>query len=321
MSRDAPIVQCIEREYYLKETKRPIKLEPHQKRILNAAFMQDANGEMPYSTVIYSCVKKSGKTELGAAITYAFLRLYGGECYSIANDLEQAKTRMFDRIFEMLKLMRDRNPDLYEAVIHPDYEDRIVKGNMIRFADDDKINPGPHTLQSIPQDYRGEAGGMPALTMWDELWGFSHEGALRLWTEMQPIPTLPISMRLVTTYAGFYGESDLLYRIFEACVDPDPQTSEPRGERVKGLEDLPCYKNDETGYFCYWDEVPRMPWHTEEFLEKARKDPSFKGREQEYLRIWKNQWITGLDAFLPMEVIDQAINKGRSYGLTNHFAA
>lgn len=317
MNDDCPIVEVIESEYYLKKTKKPLQLLDHQRRILNAAFTP-VGGDLPFRTVMYSCPKKSGKTELGAAVTYAFLRLYGGECYSIANDQEQAASRMFTRVVEALATQRDQDPALYDEVIHPDHYERIIKGRTIRFADgDETINPGPHTLSFIPQDYRGEAGGMPAWTMYDELWGYSSDQATRLWSEMQPVPTLPVSMRMVTTYAGFYGESELLYSIYEACVQPDEQTGEPTGTRVPGLEDLPVYQHG--SYLCYWDHEARMPWHTPEFLEEARTDPSLRGREQEYLRIWKNQWITGLDAFLPREVIDQAMVLGKERGLINHF--
>lgn len=316
---DCPVVQIIEKEYYLKENGLPLKLEPHQRRILNAAFAVDEQGKQKYRTIIYSAPKKSGKTEIGAGLTYAFLRKFGGQCYSIANDQEQAASRMFQRVIETLEVMRQKHPRLYGKVIHPDFEEKIYKGRVIRFADDKQLNPGPHTLEYVPNDFRGEAGGMPALTMWDELWGYSSTGSERLWNEMQPVPNLPVSMRLVTTYAGFYGESHLLYSIYESLVDPDPHTDEPRGERVPGLEDLPCFHKG--SYFCYWDHMARMPWHTPEFMDEARSDPSLNGREQEYERIWRNRWVTGLDAFIAMAVINERMAEGEEIGLVNHMAA
>ena len=315
--KDCQIVQIMEEEYYLKETGKPIRLEDHQRRILNAAFTP-VNGKFPYRTIIYSAIKKSGKTEIGAGISYAFARLYGGQMYSIANDQEQAAGRMWQRVQETLEVMKEHRPRLYEKIIHEDYAEKIFKGRTIRFADRGQLNPGPHTLEYIPNDYRGEAGGMQALTIYDELWAYASEKSNRLWTEMQPVPTLPISMRLVTTYAGFYGESHLLYSIYEALVDPDPHTEEPRGQRVPGLEDLPVFHKG--SYFCYWDHEARMPWHSPEFLEEARVDPSLNGREQEYERIWRNRWITGLDAFLPIAVINQRMAEGEALGLKNHLA-
>jgi hypothetical protein len=335
-----PLVRCIQEEFLLKEEQpfapdggrkanAPLYLFPHQVRILEHVF-STVDGKLPYSTFIYSAIKKSGKTEIGAAITYAWARVFGGEIYSIANDEEQAASRMFKRVTETLEVIGRRRPKSFSLAIHEDHQpmarkdgrhiSRLVRDKTIRFSEGDQQNLYPHTLTYIPQDYAGEAGGMPALTLWDELWAYSSEGASRLWSEMQPVPTLPHSMRVVTTYAGFYGESELLYSIFEALVDPDPQTDEPRGTRVPGLEDLPCYHDLESGYFCYWDEEPRMPWHTEEFLERAKLDPTLKGRQGEYDRLWRNRWSTGSEPFIDIKLIDALMEEGESRGLVNHFA-
>lgn len=159
---------------------------------------------------------------------------------------------------------------------------------------------------------------MNALVVFDEIWGIMTERAERLWTELQPIPNLPVSIRFVSTYAGFYGESQLLYSIYENTVKPDVNDVEIKhGTKVPGLEDLPVYQDGD--YIVYWDEVPRMPWHTEEFLEAARTDPSVQGRESEYERLWRNRWSTGMDAFLPMEVINALMARGDDEGLKNHF--
>jgi hypothetical protein len=64
-----------------------------------------------------------------------------------------------------------------------------------------------------------------------------------------------------------------------------------------------------------------MPWHTPEFMAEARRDPSLNGREQEYLRIWENRWVTGLDAFIALETVDAAMAVGEEHGYYNHFAA
>ena len=83
------MVRTMEREFWLKSTGKLIKFEPHQKRILNEMFRTDSKGKLVYGTMVYSCPKKSGKTEVAAAVTYAFARTYGGEMYSIANDEER----------------------------------------------------------------------------------------------------------------------------------------------------------------------------------------------------------------------------------------
>ena len=315
---DCRMVQVMEAEYYLKQDAAPLQLVDHQRRILNHVFTPDKKGRLPYRTIVYSCPKKSGKTEIGGAVTYAFARIFGGDCYSIANDMDQAASRMFTRVKESLSMLRDNDRGLFEKVVHPDYHERITKGQEIGFANMRQENPWPHRLQYIASDYAGEAGGMPALTVWDELWAYKSQSAFRLYDEMQPIPTIPHSIRFVTTYAGWYGESELLWNLYETVVKPNPQTQEPEGERIPTLEDLPCYKLGRT--FVYWDHMARMPWHTLEFLEDARDDPSLKGRESEYKRIWQNEWTTGLDAFLDMTVVDELCAKGDELGLVNRMA-
>ena len=113
---EVPIVRCIQEEFLLKEAQpyadpprpagSPIYLFPHQQRILEYLFTP-VDGKLPHSTIVYSAIKKSGKTEIGAAIIYGFLRTYGGEVYSIANDEEQAATRAFERIKETMEIIEN----------------------------------------------------------------------------------------------------------------------------------------------------------------------------------------------------------------------
>ena len=322
-----PLVRCIQEEFRLKEDQphadpprkagEPLYLFPHQIRILEHVFTPDAEGKLPYSTFIYSAIKKSGKTEIASAVAYAFARVYGGEIYSIANDEEAARNRMFTRISETLEVIKNEDEGAFEAIIHPDHHKRLERNRRIRFQANDQPNIPPHLIQYIPVDYRGEAGGMPALTVWDELWAYASESGERLWSEMQPIPTLAVSMRMVVTYAGYYGESNLLYSIYEAVVNPDPQTDEPQGEKVPGLEDLPCYQRGT--YFVYWDCEPRMPWHTDEFMAAAKDDPTLKGREGEYRRLWQNRWSSGAEPFLDIQLIDRLMEEGSQMGLERNW--
>jgi len=176
------------------------------------------------------------------------------------------------------------------------------------------------TIRAIPCDPYGEAGHQYlSLVCYDELWAYGRsEVTWRLWTELQPIPTIQHSMRWVTTYAGFYGESEVLYSIFEDAVKPDPQNPEVfTGDQPPGLEDLPCYKNG--SLFAYWDRVARMPWHTEKFLKEAEEDQVNKLRPEEFKRLWKNGWSTGLESFLPIEILDKLVSEGEKKGLTNAY--
>ena len=329
MTEDCPIVQLIETEYYVRQQinpddplnpsanilNEPLQLVPHHKRILNRMF-EDIN---EFITYIFSAPKASAKTEIAAAITYAFIRLYGGEAFSVANDKEQAESRMYLRVLGALKVMKEVNPALFRKVLPKDFQQRIQKNGIIEFADNGQVNPGPHSLRFIASDYAGEAGALNAWCAFDEIWGIMQERGERLWTEMQPKPAVPVSKRFVSTYAGFYGESQLLYGIYENTVKPDPNDSNIKlGTKVPGLEDLPVYQ--EGDYIVYWDNEPRMPWHTDEKLENARTDPSNQGRESEYLRLWRNEWSTGLDPYLSVEVVNALMARGDAAGLRNQFA-
>jgi|TARA_R110000824_G_scaffold33553_4_gene107422 hypothetical protein len=320
----SPIVRTIEKEFRPRSLKgKTLKLQPHQRRILNEMFRlvgPPKDRRLKYSTIVYSCPKKEGKTEVMAAVTYAFARNFGGEMYSVANDEDQAEARMFKRVVESMRMMREHDPACFDSCM-PDNKrlrERIVLNGTIEFAQDNQVNPGPHTLQFIANDFAGEAGAMNSFVGFDELWGVSSERGERLWTEMQPIPNLQASIRFVTTYAGFYGESQLLWRIYENVVKPDPHTNEESGTKIPGLEDLPVYVSDDGSTIVYWDHENRMPWKTEKFLDQARTDPSVQGRESEYRRLWHNEWSSGVEAFIEMEAIDRAISRGQGRELINH---
>jgi len=115
-----------------------------------------------------------------------------------------------------------------------------------------------------------------------------------------------------------YGESVLLWQLYSDTVDEDPDTQEARGNRVKGLEDLPCYVSDDGRTFAYWNQdTPRMPWQTPEFIERARQDPINKLRPEEFRRLWQNRWSTGNESFIQMDLVRSAMQRGKERGLYN----
>jgi len=258
-----------------------------------------------YDTVIFSCPKKSGKTAIQTGVLYAWARTYGGEIYCLANTEGQAKERAYTRLYNMLRHLERTNPLRYHAEVEDCQALEITFKNPYA-----KV----YVIPAIPGS---QAGSFVSLSAWDELWAYNREVLKRLWAEFSPIPQLfGRSMRFVTTYAGYLGESELLWSIYEAIVKPDPQKGdEPQGNKVKGLEDLPCYVSDDGRTFVYWDHVPRMPWHTQEFLESRKTDKSIPA--QEYLRLWQNRWVAGQDAFIDIEAYDALVVKGKAMGLFN----
>ncbi len=309
MLPDAPITKEIMNDYILPEEGRNIQLCDHQRHILNMFFTPrdpDDIRTLPYRNLIYSAPKKHGKTELSAAITWAFAKVYGGEIYVCSNDKEQSQGRLYQRILELLDWMQFNDAGRYGDICDMNTRDRID----LRFPETGK------RATILPQalDYRGIGGARNALVVFDELHGYTSEAAERFWSELQPIPTIRESIRVVTSYAGFAGESNLLYELYSTCLQPDVVTGEATRPILKAGNGLPVYEAPQT--LCYWDTNPkRVPWVTDEFLEGVRGDPAVS--DAEYRRLWLNQWVTGENAFIQPSDLDRSAEEGARHGLYN----
>ena len=269
------IVSFAEEQFYCPESKKLIKLEPHQKRILRDCFTALKNGKFAFETILYSCIKKSGKTTIAAlvALWFALTQEPPNEIYCVANDFEQAKSRVFATICKAIRL----NPYLKEA--------SKITGNTILFK-----STGT-TIQALACDYSRSAGSNHGLTLWDELWGYVSESSHRLWDELTPIPTRRNSIRFITTYAGFEGESQLLYKLYE------------KGKKGKKLhQDLPVWINGKL--YCYWDHKARMPWQTPDYYQEQRQSL----RPNTYLRLHENRWTTSTETFVKLEDFDKCVD-------------
>ena len=122
-----------------------------------------------------------------------------------------------------------------------------------------------------------------------ELWGFgsSIQNKTRLWTEMTASPVRRgKSIRIVESYAGYVGESQVLEGLYESTVR--------QGKKHPNFPDLPVYINEAASIFCYWDHVPRMPWQTEEYYrhEAAVLTPN------EFERIHRNKWVSSTEDYI-----------------------
>ena len=292
---------------YLMEDGKPVELFPFQSDILAHFLTPTAKAEMPYRSVIWSQIKKSGKTEMGAMVMYGWARAYGGTILSVANDEGQARERAFNRLVAMLGRMAKEDKDRYDREVMVDPTKNEV---TLRCQDG-----SPSVVRAIPCDPYGEAGGMFSLTVWDELWAYKGDKLNTLWSELQPVPAIPgvvkHSIRFVTTYAGWVAESPLLYGLYEQACKPENGIETAKrvipGEPVYGIP-------GQLG--VYWDHEPRMPWQTPEFLAAVKADPATLPGE--YLRHWENRWTTGKETFVDPRLLDAAIFRGKD--LRNHMA-
>src|SRR5436309_2121423 len=92
------------------ELGQPFALTDEQREILRLAFAFDKDGRLPYDTIIYSTVKKSGKTTINGALTlwWACTQEAPNEILVLANDLEQSLARVFNTMEGII----DHNPEL-----------------------------------------------------------------------------------------------------------------------------------------------------------------------------------------------------------------
>lgn len=263
---------------------KPFRLAPHQREVLRLAFRLRPDGNFANETVIWSEPKKSGKTAMAAALVlwYAYTQDAPNEIIVVANDLEQA----IGRVFKTLVGMVESNPTLRASARVLRSEVHLSNGTKIR---------------AIPSDYAGEAGANHGMTSWDELWAFTSERGIRLWDELTPVPTRRRSLRLVTTYAGFEGESQLLYEHYLASVGSD-EHRDGKGRRVS--QDLPCWENDGRRIFCYWSHEPRMPWQTDEYYVNQAAEL----RPVAFTRLHRNRWTSGASVFLTAELWDACVD-------------
>lgn len=267
------------------ELGQPFKLMDHQREILRLAFDFDKDGRLPWDTILYSCIKKSGKTTLNGAVTLAwgFTQEAPNEVLILANDLEQTLARVFKTMEGIIK----HNPELQnEAEVQAR---TIYLGNGT-------------TVTAISGDYQGAAGSNHGFVSYDELWGYTSEASTRLWEELTPVPTRKNSIRFITTYAGFEGESKLLWDLYKQVVSKDEH---PEGQGLRLHPELPIFGNREARLFAYWDHEPRMAWQDQAYYQSQKKTL----RPGTYLRLHENKWATAEEVFITPEMWDPCVNQ------------
>jgi phage terminase large subunit-like protein len=184
------------------------------------------------------------------------------EGYAVANDLEQAQSRVFQAVGRII----DASPLLRDAV--------KATGSKVEF-----LSTGA-TIMALASDYAGAAGSNPTLSCFDELWGYTSERSRRLFDECVPPPTRKVAGRLTVTYAGFSGESALL---------EDLHTLGLRGEQI-----APDLYATPGVILMYWSHECRAPWQTAAWIEQMRTQL----RPNQFLRMIENRFVTSESTFV-----------------------
>lgn len=306
----------IEDHYYIPETPgQKMRLEPFQRAVLNYATQRDRNtGRFKFQTVVWSQPKKSGKTAIGGGVCRWAAETWGPFqlVMCMGNDAEQARERSFASVRQSIELdprydrRRQEIPGQWK--VQSKYMQHIPSGSVIK---------------AVATDAAGEAGANPSITMWTELWGFVHKEALKFWAEMAPSPVRPNSIRWVETYAGFEGESQLLETLYETGKKRGRQLT--AGELAMGDPDLagcfvespkeddlvPCWVNDRSGIFMYWDDgevARRMPWQKGMAGDAYYANEADTQTPMQFNRFHLNLWGSGETNFVPIELWDVCEN-------------
>lgn len=304
--------------FYIPSTGRPIVLMPHQQAFLKLAFTRKPDGSLPYRQLTYSSIKQSGKSTIGGLILQWYAETQGrrSELYAIGNDQEQAKGRSFREVRWSLELtpgyepQRERIPGQWD----------LAKTTL-------RCIPTGSEIRALAVDAKGEAGGKPAISCWTELWGAEYEQAKRFWEELTPIPTVPDSVRLVETYAGYIGESELLYGLYQQGKQAHQLTAGELSRRIgtpigppfgpfpeaKHADDpIPFYEDAPGSYLMYWDEgevARRMPWQQGELgLQYYREQERSGLTPKAFRRLHLNEWVSPESSFIKPEWWDALID-------------
>ena len=235
-----------------------------------------------------------------------------GEIYCIGNDAEQSR----DRGFKKLKQSVMMEPGF--RFNSQSEENGVLPGRWILRTKDAVCLLTGTTVKATATDYKGEAGANPILSVWTEVWGIIHKDATRFWAEMAPSPTRPNSIRWVETYAGYEGESELLWTLYESTVLTARQLTAGELGDVGAFEEatepddlVPLYVDETASIVAFWDQgeqAHRQPWqrgaHGDAYYanERASQTPS------QYTRLHNNQWVSAESSFIAIEWWDALAN-------------
>ena len=251
--------------------RRPIKLARYHADILRHVFTPNKRGRLPYDQVGWCEPAKSGKSAIaGLVAEHAALHLDGNVILA-SNKQRQAASIMYKSLTDSVEF----NPHL-PNVDPKRYEVEFRNGNQVRV---------------IASSSRTASGARFSLAVFDELWGYVHQDAQRLWSEFKTDPTRLNSVRLAVGYAG-YLESELWQEILDAGMgEPVPELA-----HITNADGEPaCWRNGRA--FTFWSHECRQPWQTEEWLTSQRKTL----RSAEFRRMIKCQFVEGTGDFIDLD--------------------
>lgn len=263
---------------WVMEGGRPIILAPWQRAILAAWWERRAT----VTPLGISNAKKTGKTLLDALLLAWRCLVLPGEHFSCGNDEDQAGTRQFAMIAEMVK----RHPVLSEYV-------RATQRQLI-------FMPTGSTITALAVDAAGNAGSNHMTASHTETWGILYEAGIRAWEELTPPPGrrygLP-PLRIADSYAGWLAESETWHNLVDKGL---------AGRRIPG--DWPIFENGGLLLFHMdGEEAQRRCFlGTPEEARVYYRDQEGSLRPNAYKRMHLNLRTSGESQFAPVAWWDRA---------------
>ena len=255
-------------------TEQPFELCDAQKQFFSYCWQIREDGRLLYPEQCFGAIKKSGKTGTAAMHVLTTTLVYGGryaEGYCVANDFEQAAGRVFagiEKICEASPLLR---------------REAEITQSRISFPQTGAV------IQAIGSDHASAAGGHPCVSSFDELWGFCSERSRRLYEELVPIPSRRISCRLVTTHAGYSGESSLLEEMYNTGL---------------ALPKIAPNLHAGNHRLFFWSHEPLLSTQSASWLEQMRETT----RPIQFLRQFENRFVTSESSFIDLTAWDKCVD-------------
>jgi hypothetical protein len=259
----------------------PVKLTDWQRAALNAWFQERET----VTTFAVSNVKKSGKTFTNAILTaWRWLALPGVH-FCVANDLDQATSRQFQEIADMVRR-------------HPFLRDQVkVSAKVLEFT------PTGSTLLALAGDAAGNAGANFLTVSHTEAWGILYEQDVRNFEELTTPPGrfygLP-ALRIVDSYAGYLDESQTWHSLVDRGLT---------GEQLDG--DWPIFREGGLLLFHIEGEEGQKRCYrgTPEEAKVYYKDQRATLRENTYKRLHENRRMPNVGTFVDDEVWQSLVDK------------
>jgi phage terminase large subunit-like protein len=252
----------------LNEKRQPWSLSPYQRKVLSWAFPPEAE-RLRFRTLLWSEPKKSGKTFVAAllALWWSFTRPHT-EVIICANSFDQAQGRVFRTMVALIEANRALGRHVK------------VLSDALRFDNGTRDT-------AIPSDYKSAAGSRHSFYSVDEPLAIMQEAGERLFEELTPPPSEVDAWGLLTTTAGWVGESKMLETLYQRGL-----------EGTRADPELPLYESGPL--FMFWSHEGRQPWQTAQYYAEQKASL----RPGTFARLHRNEWVTAESTAIATETWD-----------------